>query len=416
MSQEASKGLDNVEIEMEPRIVELEEIKDDGDEEIIVEMKKETQPPSRLMRWKAIFLNIFSKVWFFTTLGLTILLAYLIPDVGKTGGPLHPEITVKYCSIPFLFLCSGLKIPSNELLGSLLAWRFHVFAQVFVYGLFPLLMFGLSKALEPLLNPYLIQGLMVMSCFPTTTTTCVILTRSANGNESKGLFNAAFSNIIGIFICPALLYIYVSASGSIPFLSIIITLLLTVLLPIVVGQIIQLILSRMGRVSILAKIPTGHLSNLVLFFVVFTVFSDSFSQKESEIEITDWLYVGLALVGFHALVLTISFFLSGIPIFKFDRKDRVALIFISIQKTLGMGVPFINIVYEGNPNIGYVFLPIMIYHPLQLATGGLLVTVLKSWVMAQRNEKDVTTDTKGFLDSPSTSQEDPRTTLSIGNK
>ena len=57
----------------------------------------------------------------------------------------------------------------------------------------------------------------------------------------------------------------------------------------------------------------------------------------------------------------------GLPI-----EDRIAAVFCGSKKTLASGVPMAGLIFGANPAIGLILLPIMIYHPLQLAVGGVL--------------------------------------------
>ena len=53
-------------------------------------------------------------------------------------------------------------------------------------------------------------------------------------------------------------------------------------------------------------------------------------------------------------------------------EDRIAAVFCGSKKTLASGVPMAGLIFGANPAIGLILLPIMIYHPLQLAVGGVL--------------------------------------------
>jgi hypothetical protein len=44
----------------------------------------------------------------------------------------------------------------------------------------------------------------------------------------------------------------------------------------------------------------------------------------------------------------------------------------STEKSLAMGIPLINAIYEHNPKVGLYVLPLLIWHPLQLILGSAL--------------------------------------------
>jgi solute carrier family 10 (sodium/bile acid cotransporter), member 7 len=55
------------------------------------------------------------------------------------------------------------------------------------------------------------------------------------------------------------------------------------------------------------------------------------------------------------------------------------------HKTISVGVPLINAMYEGNPlNVGLYTLPLLIWHPMQLLVGSILAPRLKAYVERER--------------------------------
>jgi hypothetical protein len=67
-------------------------------------------------------------------------------------------------------------------------------------------------------------------------------------------------------------------------------------------------------------------------------------------------------------------------LFPNDPKLRVFGIFGCSQKSVATGIPLINAIYEGNPKIGLYILPLIIWHPMQLVFGSLLVPFLSKFV------------------------------------
>ena len=53
--------------------------------------------------------------------------------------------------------------------------------------------------------------------------------------------------------------------------------------------------------------------------------------------------------------------------------ETVAATFCGAHKTLTFGLPLINTIFEGNPNLASYCAPIMLMHPLQLVIGSLIV-------------------------------------------
>ena len=56
------------------------------------------------------------------------------------------------------------------------------------------------------------------------------------------------------------------------------------------------------------------------------------------------------------------------------------------HKTVAMGIPLINAIYDGNPAIALYTLPLLIWHPMQLIIGTFLSPRLASWVVKTEEE------------------------------
>jgi predicted Na+-dependent transporter len=60
--------------------------------------------------------------------------------------------------------------------------------------------------------------------------------------------------------------------------------------------------------------------------------------------------------------------------------DAVAVAMCVGTKTVALGIPIIQAVYENNPAAGLLSLPLIIYHAEQILLGSLLTAPLKRWV------------------------------------
>jgi hypothetical protein len=59
-------------------------------------------------------------------------------------------------------------------------------------------------------------------------------------------------------------------------------------------------------------------------------------------------------------------------------------IFGATFKTVSVGVPLINAMYEGNENLGLYTLPLLIWHPMQLVVGSIMAPHVQRWVQSER--------------------------------
>jgi sodium/bile acid cotransporter 7 len=145
-----------------------------------------------------------------------------------------------------------------------------------------------------------------------------------------------------------------------------------VILPIIVGQLIRLAV-RPHQFHYLRPIPS-----LLLLYIILCVFSATFITGIDPTLFQAVLWTMAIAIVLHALILLMSWWCSGWRVWKLTKSDRIAALFCSTQKTLALGVPLVSILYADHPNLALLTLPLIIYHPLQLFIGGILVSRLKS--------------------------------------
>jgi sodium/bile acid cotransporter 7 len=107
---------------------------------------------------------------------------------------------------------------------------------------------------------------------------------------------------------------------------------LTVLLPLFVGQVIQFIFPK-PVAKVKDAINFGRINNIVLMLIVYTTFCDSFADESQEWDAQNLsLVIGIA-TGLHLVYLAAVYGLSCIKWFRFTRGDKVAILFCSTHKT-----------------------------------------------------------------------------------
>ena len=63
----------------------------------------------------------------------------------------------------------------------------------------------------------------------------------------------------------------------------------------------------------------------------------------------------------------------------FSRGEVVAAMFCASHKTLAFGLPLVNTIFEGNPNLATYCAPLMFIHPVQLVLGSLFMSRLEKY-------------------------------------
>ena len=70
-------------------------------------------------------------------------------------------------------------------------------------------------------------------------------------------------------------------------------------------------------------------------------------------------------------------------------EDAVAVAMCVGTKTVALGIPIIQAVYEHNPAAGLLSLPLIIYHAEQILLGSLLTAPLKRWVARRTKAREL---------------------------
>lgn len=136
-----------------------------------------------------------------------------------------------------IFLLSGLSLKMSELTNAAANLKLNGLIQLMTFGVWPFLVgVPLTKGLEALapslLSKPLLEGLLILTCLPTTINMCIILTSASGGNVATSLCNTVISNMAGIFLTPALLLRFFGKSIELPFFELVSKLCNKVLLPV----------------------------------------------------------------------------------------------------------------------------------------------------------------------------------------
>ncbi|XP_005109359.1 sodium/bile acid cotransporter 7 isoform X1 [Aplysia californica] len=316
---------------------------------------------------------------------IVILFAKLFPSIGNAGGILKPEITVKYIAVSVIFLNSGLTLPTEELKTAIFQWQLHLLVQGFTFVVFPLIVYGLVSVLQyTFLHPALLEGMTILSTMPPPVSSAIILTKSVGGNEAAAVFNSAFGSMLGIFVTPSLILLLLGSSNvQVPTQKIFQQLFTTVVLPLIIGQIIR---NSQYRWLQRQRIPFRTIGHVLILFIIYTTFCATFSRTDIQMDtlsLLSTIVLMLSLqVGIMALLLLSSRFLLS-----YTAEDAVAIMFVGTHKNLTLGIPVIEIIFEGDPNISFLSVPLLVYNPMQIVLGGMSISLFRQWLIDQKTKR-----------------------------
>lgn len=74
--------------------------------------------------------------------------------------------------------------------------------------------------------------------------------------------------------------------------------------------------------------------------------------------------------------------------FLFPHQPRLQVmgLFGCTHKSIAMGIPLINSIYEDSPSVGFYTLPLLVWHPLQLIIGSFLAPHLRNFVKSNEEQ------------------------------
>jgi len=194
--------------------------------------------------------------------------------------------------------------------------------------------------------------------------------------STKRSLDPICGSFLGIVVTPALLLMVIGISTAVPVSNIFISLFSTVVIPLFVGQIVRHFFEK--EINSL-KFPFSNFSSAVLLLIIYNSFCETFS-RDVVIDVPSFLFLLLIVFASQLLFLYVSFQVGKSSIWGLTRQDVIALILCSTHKSLTLGMPMINIMFSGRTEASLISIPLLIYHPMQIFLGSLLVPWMKKWL------------------------------------
>ena len=202
-----------------------------------------------------------------------------------------------------------------------------------------------------------------MAALPSTVSSSVVMTNIARGNVPAAIFDASFSTLLGVFITPLWMRIFVDAeTGGRGFGVVLLSLTAQAILPIILGVLAN---RRWGEFSRRNEKRLRKFDQATIVLIVYTSFCNSFAEK---------MFDGLSggtLLGLSLGMVALFFVVFGIVYvvcraLRFSREDAIATLFCGSKKSLVHGVATSRVILSAPNMAGILILPTMIYHALQL--------------------------------------------------
>lgn len=291
-----------------------------------------------------------------------ILLAYWFPQVGIGATPINLTLLIDI-GISLIFFFYGLKLSPDKFKMGLRNWKLHALIQATTFLIFPLIVLPFYPMFSG--GPYALLWLAVffMTALPSTVSSSVVMVSIARGNIPGAIFNASISGVIGIFITPLWMGLFLEAhSDTFGLGDILVELLMQILLPVVIGIILNRFLGPWVE-SVIKRV--NAFDKLVILLIVYQSFSKSFEAGLlNALGLGPLIVLSFAVVLLFFLVMYIS--KKSSALLSFSREDKITAIFCGTKKSLVHGSVMYNVLFAHTAAGGVVLLPIMIYHAFQL--------------------------------------------------
>jgi len=303
---------------------------------------------------------------FILSLISVILFAGLFPNIGTNTEIIDLKKISEY-GITIIFFFYGVKLSPQKIREGLTNWKMHLVIQLATFILFPILIILIKPVFS---NIHIWLSVFFVAALPSTVSSSVVMVSLAKGNVPGAIFNATISSLGGIFISPLLLSFFIIKSNiDIDSGEILIKLLFQILVPMLVGILFH------SKLKVFAERQSKKLKVLdqsIVLLIVYTSFCTSFeSGIFTTIKLSTIIYI---FIGMGILFCIVFLILKKISqLLHFSYADTVTTIFCGSKKSLIHGVVLSKVLFSGSILSGFILVPIMMYHSLQLIAIGFIL-------------------------------------------
>lgn len=366
--------------------------------------------------------TVLSKYWFDVALAILIVIGYYFPNFARSGGLIKGEITIGYGAVFIIFLGSGLSMKTNSLLENILHWRAHitVFSLEFVITSFIIFQIAclIRSCADPILSDWILAGLIITGCCPTTVSSNVVMTTQADGNTLLTLCEVFLGNLAGTFITPTMVQLYFQGSWKFAnpangtsitevYRHVFKQIAISVVVPLFLGQVAQNVVPNKTK-WFLTTFKINKVGSVMLLLIMYSSFSTAFYQHSFEsVSSKSLTFLCTFDVVIYILFTVICYFVSRPCFIKsyfntepndhtsriynfsyalfhpfyYTRKDTVSVMLCGGAKTAALGVTLVSSQYgNDHPHLGELLVPLVLYQAIQVITAGLLTPFMKRWI------------------------------------
>lgn len=268
--------------------------------------------------------GFLKKHWFFVGIAVMVALAFMVPALGM----FVREYKILKIGIFLAFLVTGMTLDTSDVIEQLKNFKVLVAAVFSSLFFFPFVTYFAANAVFTS-QPDFVIGALIIATAPVTIASGTVMTGMAKGNISLSLFICVLCNVMAIFSIPPLLSIFVSVTEPIelPVWSMMLNLVLTILVPTIIGQLLQ---PKVQRIIKAHKKKISIFNQSVVLLIIFNAVAGSTTKLVDAGG--SIIYAFLFMIVLHNAFLFFNYRLA-----KFINLDRPSISAFTIhtsQKTL----------------------------------------------------------------------------------
>lgn len=152
--------------------------------------------------------------WFLLAFGCLVLISSQVQVPASRQ--VEKETVVTYFCVAVIFFVTGCTLPTRILMQNYGRWKVHLFVQTQSFLVTSAVVYGvvsLCAMNRDFMDPGLLVGMIFTGCVPTTISSNIVMTRQAHGNTALTVVQSTLGNLLGPFLCPLLLQMYIAGNG-----------------------------------------------------------------------------------------------------------------------------------------------------------------------------------------------------------
>ncbi|MCX7550669.1 bile acid:sodium symporter family protein [Xanthomarina sp. F2636L] len=309
---------------------------------------------------------------FVIAIALTVFIAYIFPGFGSKQSAI-PFDLIGTIGISLIFFFYGLKLSPNKIKSGLRNWKLHLLVQLTTFLIFPLIIILCKPLIYNEETELLWLSFLFLAALPSTVSSSVVMVSIAKGNIPAAIFNASISGLIGIVVTPLWMGLFLDqTTANYNITSIYSSLIIQILIPVILGILLQ---KYWSEFAIKYRTQLTLFDKSIILLIVYKSFAEAFYKDIfSSIRIRDLLLLFTLVIILFYVVYFITGFIS--KKLHFSTEDHITAQFCGTKKSLVHGTVFAEILFPSTMSVGFMLLPLMIFHAAQIFIVSVIATGL----------------------------------------